>query len=348
MDLRGLSNHQLASEFVQWLVCQRYSRSTRAEYIRVLRRLLEFCGGRRFDTLSHIDIRRFLNGVSFRDLSPDVVRRHIFALRCFFDFLCLNDLVSEVAPRFIRPRPRKKRVPRALSEKNVRRLIATAGSPRNRAVVELFYATGCRLAELIAIKLEHVDFANRSIRVTGKGRKERRVFFGEHARKALLKYLNGRQAGYLFQSEMPIQNGSVGRGHVQWYGYWYDYRSTRRRPKRRAIPLGPRSLSRAEAWKRFKRLVPNPDIGHVRKEPLPLGRRAIREIFHAASFKAGLGNVTSRMMRHSFAAHLLDHGADVRRLQELLGHECLASTENYTSVAAMSAAQTYKNAHPRS
>jgi len=346
-ELRGLSNEELAAQFTQWLVCQRYAKQTRWCYNRVLRKLLEFCGSKRFARLTHIDIRHFLSDASFRDLSQEVVRRHIWALRCFFDFLCLNDVVSEVAPRFIRPRPLKRPIPRALSEENVRKLIRASATPRNRAVIELFYSTGCRLSEIVNIKMEHIDFKNRTIRVSGKG-KERRVFFGSHAHSAILTYLNGRATGHLFQSGIPVQRGAIHQNGNRWYGYWLDYRSTKTKPIRRSISLGPRSMSRSRAWESFRRLVPNPDIGHVRKIPRPLDRSAIAQIFQQASFKAGLGKVTSHCLRHSFAAHMLDHGADVRRLQEMLGHACLVSTERYASVAAASAAKIYKSAHPRS
>lgn len=125
------TNNELAEQFREWLICQRYSRTTHGVYNRVVARLLRYCGRRRVASLTHLDIRAFISEVSERDLSADVVHRYIWALRSFFDFLCLNGLVIEVAPRLIRPRPLPRTILRALSQANVRRLLHGAKSSRD-------------------------------------------------------------------------------------------------------------------------------------------------------------------------------------------------------------------------
>ena len=345
--LRGLSNQRLAEHFGRWLVCQRYSKTTISNYNRAVRQLLEFCGRRKFASLSHMDIRSFLTEVSVHDLSRQIMCRYLWALRCFFDFLCLNHVVSDVAPRLIRPKPVERPLPRAISEKNVKRLIAASGNLRNRALLELFYATGCRLSEIVGIRLEHIDFAHRSIKVSGKG-SERLVFFGKHAHRAIKKYLAGRNTGFLFQSESHVQVGTVTYDRQRgWSGRWLDYTNHKKKGRTRVVYLGHHSLSRAQAWAIFRHRVPNPDVGHVRKKPRPLKRYGVANIFRTAAFKAGLGRVTSHVLRHSFATHMLDHGADVRHVQELLGHMSLSTTGRYTAVSAASVALAYKRAHPR-
>jgi site-specific recombinase XerD len=106
-------------------------------------------------------------------------------------------------------------------------------------------------------------------------------------------------------------------------------------------------MTKAEAWRKFKSLVPNPDIGHVRRTQ-KLTRSGIADIFKVASFKAGLGRVTSHQLRHSFATHLIDHGADIRHVQRLLGHASLDTTMQYTNVTSTPVAKIYRAAHPRS
>jgi site-specific recombinase XerD len=304
-----------------------------------------FWGTRKLSSVTHLDVRAFLIDVSKRDLSADIMHRYIWALRCFFDFLCLGGVVDDVAPRLVRPRPVRRPLPRTLSEANVRKLIKAASNPRDRAIFELFYATGCRVSELVEISLADVDFTNKSIRVLGKG-SERRVLFGNAAKQTILAYLGSRKTGYLFESQSRIQRGCVSWNGSCWAGYWLDYTS-KTSCLRNSIWLGPRQMTKAEAWRKFTKLVPNPDIGHVRR-PQKLTRSGIADIFKVASFKAGLGRVTSHQLRHSFATHLIDHGADIRHVQRLLGHSSLDTTMQYTNVASTPVTKIYRAAHPRS
>jgi site-specific recombinase XerD len=345
--LARLNNKELAAKFMEWLTCQRYSVSTITTYRRVTQEFVDFWGSKSVSKVTHLDIREFLIEMSRRDLSADIVHRYLWGLRCFFDFLCLGGLVDEVAPRLIRPRPAKRQLARSLSEKNIRRLIAATNNRRDRAIVELLYATGCRAGELLRIRLEHIDFKNMTIRVAGKG-SERRVIFGDKAKNAMLAYLRGRTSGNLFESQSRVQQGSVSKHGNLWSGYWGDY-SRRGKPRReKRISLGNASLSKARAWNLFRQQVPNPDVGHRRVKPHGLTRSAVCRIILNAASRAGLGRVTTHMLRHSFATHLLDRGADVRVVQELLGHTSLVTTQGYVHVSAASVAPAYRRSHPRS
>ena len=155
-------------------------------YKEVTKEFLVFWGSGRLSNVTHLDVREFLIEMSRRDLSADIEHRHLWALRCFFDFLCLSGLVDEVAPRLLRPRPVQRSLPRSLSEENIVRLIATARNPRDRAIIELFYAAGCRSGELLNMRLDDVDFKTRTIRVCGKYGSERRVMFGRIAKRSIL------------------------------------------------------------------------------------------------------------------------------------------------------------------
>lgn len=347
MSPKRFANHELVRRYRDWLVCQRYSRTTREVYNRVVGKFLQSWGRRKFSQVRPLDIQEFMTESSRRDISREVVHRYLWALRSFFDFLCLRGVVDEVAPRLVRSRPAPRRLLRALSEANVRRLINAAANPRDRAILELFYATGCRLSEFVNIRLEHVDFARRTILVRGKSG-DRRVFFGLTAKERLREHLRGRKTGFLFESQYLVQKGCVSWNGAYWCGYWLDYRDGSGIPRQRCILLGPASFGFARAWAKFRRLVPNPDRGHVRKKPHPLTRTCIAQIFKEAAFRAGLGKVTSHTLRHSFAAHLLDNGADIRHVQELMGHTSLASTNRYANVASNPISQAYKKFHPMS
>ena len=345
VSLRNLTTDELVRRFSDWLICQRYSQTTFSTYNRVIRKFCSFWGRRKLSSVTHLDIRAFLIDISTRDLSSDILHRYIWALRCFFDFLCQGGVVDDVAPRLIRPRPARRPLPRTLSEQNVKRLIKAAGNERDRAIFELFYATGCRVSELLNIRWTDIDFSKRTIRIRGKGN-ERRVLFGTTAKRAMLAYLRGRVSGYLFETRHPVQKGCVSWNGDCWAGYWLGYTAGTGQPQRRCVALGPRQMTYAQAWRKFKKLIPNPDVGHIRKTQ-QLTRTGIADIFKLAAFKAGLGRVTSHQLRHSFATHMIDRGADIRHVQQLLGHSSLDTTMKYTSVTSTPVARVYRASHPR-
>src|SRR5436305_11594081 len=145
------------------------------------------------------------------------VSHQLGALRCFFDFLYMGGIVDSVAPRFLRSRGRIKKLPRTLTQAQVKKLLRAATHPRDKALIEMFYATGCRVSEMAAIRVEHIDVKARRIPVKAK-RKERVVYFGLAASHALRKYLGGRRSGYLFQDIIPQQ-----KGHISYYKKSLDW-----------------------------------------------------------------------------------------------------------------------------
>jgi integrase/recombinase XerC len=341
------SNKELVRQYAEWLICQRYSRTTLEVYNRVANRFLNYWGRRHFSQVTHLDVRKFILKMGERDLSGEIVHRYLWALRSFFDFLCMNGIADKSAPRLVRPRPTKRPLPRALSKQNVRRLLRAAFNSRDRALLEVLYSTGCRISEIIGVRLEDVDFKKRTIFVNGKSG-ERRVFFSSAARIWLLRYLAGRESGYLFESQHRVQRGCVSWNGRGWVGYWLDYRNSNGERRQRSIYLGrPRTMGRAEALRRFRKLVPNPDEGHRRKKPHPITRTHVSAIFKVTAFHAGLAGVTSHNLRHSFATHMLDNGADIRHVQELLGHISLASTNQYAHLASVPIKTAYRKFGPR-
>ena len=167
---------------------------------------------------------------------------------------------------------------------------------RDRAMLELMYATGVRVAELTKLNLGHIDFRNRLIRVTGKRRKERIVPFGEPALAALKVYLGVRDG---FLEAAPISEREP-------EALFLNYQGTR---------------------------ITTRSVGRVVEKYIRLC--------------AGRYDISPHALRHSFATHLLDSGADLRDIQELLGHARLSSTQIYTHVSMEKLIQVYDKAHPK-
>ncbi len=241
-------------------------------------------------------VRSYLARLRAKGLSKTSVGRHLSALRTFFRFLAregkvtANPAKAVATPRAARPLPRTLSVTEAAST-----LEARDGdeplSARDRALLELLYATGLRVSELVGLDLPDVDLASRQVRTLGKGKKERIVPFGEKAAGAIREYLRERP------------------------------QPTRRKD--------------AEA------LFLNPGGGR-------LTDRSVRRILDQALRLAGVTRHASpHALRHSFATHLLAAGADLRSIQEMLGHASLSTTQKYTHLDAERLIEVYRKSHPR-
>jgi integrase/recombinase XerC len=346
-DIRPLenkSNAELLKFFLEWLEAQRYHRTTREGYGRVAKKFCLFIGSLSVKSVTHLDVRRYLIEVMKRDLSNGGANRHLWALRRFFDFLYLGGVVDCVAPRFVRARALMQGIPRTLGEKEVRKLILAMESDRDTAIVEVLYATGCRIGELANMKVEDIDFQRRRIHITGKG-KQRTVLFGDRAKQSLVRLLGARTTGYVFQ-DICNQKGYIGWNGRGWVGYWRDYQNPNYVKHRTGIYLGGKAINSEEALAKFRRLVPARRMQRPPKNR-PLCTAAVSRVIQKGALKAKLGRVTAHMIRHSFATHLLDNGADIRLIQELLGHSSLVTTQAYARVSKQNIAATYSRCHPR-
>jgi site-specific recombinase XerD len=189
-----------------------------------------------------------------------------------------------------------------------------AHAPRDLALLEMTYSAGLRLSELVGLHRGDLDRGARLLRVRGKGRKERVTPVGERALAALDRYL-------------ASENRSAG-------------------PRDEPLFLGRALAARAPGEARAARA--GADAGATVRSRKPLSPRTVQRIVRArlAQVAGGLG-VTPHALRHSFASHLLDAGADLRAIQELLGHASLASTQVYTHVSRARLQKAYAQAHPR-
>lgn len=230
-------------------------------------------------------------------VSAATIKLHAVALRIFFRHLTQNRRIPRDPTEFF-PVPKIERyLPEALSAPEMERLLAAAAGDtpleiRDRAIVELLYASGLRVAELCGARLENLDLDEGFIRVVGKGNKQRLVPVGAQAREALRRYLDAGR---------PALVGKKTGGEI-------------------FLSVRGRRLTNQRIWQ---------VLGD-------LGRRAGLE-----------KKVHPHMLRHSFATHLLGGGADLRVIQEMLGHADISTTQVYTHVDSRQLREAHRRFHPR-
>lgn len=343
-------NHDLAAKFDAWLEAQHYSANTRKAYRSLTGYLCEFVNSRSLLESTRFDLREFFSYLYKRGLNPSSQARQLSGLKLFFDFLNLGGLVDSNVARLIKTRKVGRRLPRYLSIEEVERLIAAAKTPRDKAIIEVFYSTGCRLTEVCGIRLEHIDFESRTIRVIGKGDKERIVLFGMPAKDAILAYLKGRQDGFLFREERPPRDLHVYQARpnketatLYWKGHWREDNPGRLR----CAWLGKVSDMTQERALEKLASVAGEDWGQRPKLDTPLNPRHVYRLVKQAAIDAGLKDVWPHVLRHSFATHLLNGGADLRSVQELLGHASISTTAIYTHVSTTNMIDVHRKFHPR-
>ena len=332
--------------------------ATLTTYRRTSTDFLTFVRGLSLAAIRPRDIRAYLAQLLDLGSSENTLRQKLYALRAFFRFAEAIEAVPVSPARAVQTRRMKSRLPKPLSEEEINRLIEAGGSLRDRAVIEFFYATGCRISELAGVRVEDVNWDDRTVRILGKGRKERLAVLSRRAIELLKRYLGARASGWLFQAEgKPDQGGTVIRSTTgyyagQWIGEWrQDYRieDGRLRCRSKRVVLGRVSeITREEARTKLQELMRAENLP-PRPRPIqaePLTTRAIRLIVHKASWAAGLGRVNPHRLRHSFATHLLDHGADLVTISSLLGHASLSTTQVYAHVTQTKIRKTLEQSHP--
>jgi integrase/recombinase XerD len=283
-----------AERFLLLLAAQRSPRTVDA-YRRDLRAFATFRGGPAAETTTP-ELERWVAQMRAEGLAPATIARRTAALRSFFKHLTLlgaredNPAAALVLPK------RTRTLPRALSPAETERLIDAANgvtprAMRDRALVELLYGAGLRVSEAVGAAKSAVDLEARTVRVIGKGSKERLVPLGRPAVEAVRRYL------------------ALGRPHLD----------RRHRPDLFLNARGG-ALTRAGAFLVLRRLAEKAGLEPERVHP--------------------------HLLRHSFATHLLEGGADLRSVQEMLGHADLGTTERYTHVSDRRRRDAYFSAHP--
>jgi len=273
-------------------------------------------------------VRGFLADRHNQKDSRATAARKLAAVRTFLQYLRRESIIDEDPGALVATPKRDVRMPAHLSEAEMSALLdAPAGdtplSRRDRAILELFYASGLRLGEVAGLDLDDVDIGSKRVRVLGKGRKERLVPFNGSTQRALREYVKDRA--------LIVDLGPAPAGHYRDRSGSATDRASRGRagrvrlqPDRRADPL-------FVNYRGTRLTVRSID-------------RIVRKYVAASSVRMG---ISPHALRHSFATHLLQRGADLRVIQELLGHANLSTTQRYTHVNAAQLLDVYRKTHPR-
>ena len=297
----------IEAEVAAFLRAQRAERDlsphTLDAYARDLAQFGEWANRARVVDLMDVDrrlIRRYVAYLTERRYARRSVARKVSSLRSLLRWAALrgaipaNPAADVAAPKLDKP------LPRVLRQKEAEQLcdLPPDDDPagvRDRAIVEILYGAGLRVGELCGLDLDDIDLRVGALRVTGKGRKQRRVPIGRPAVAALGAYVTSARAWFLERKEIP--------------------------PEPHALFLNSRG-GRLQA-------------------------RSVRALLDKYTRASGGAPVNPHALRHSFATHLLDNGADLRAVQELLGHESLATTQIYTHVSTERLKAVYEQSHPR-
>jgi integrase/recombinase XerD len=270
-------------------------------YARDLRLLAEFAAarGRPIAALTQAELEGLIRDLMSEGRSPRSVARAIACVRGFFRFLVVDGRVTTSPAGDLRPPRAWKTLPRYLAVEEVDRLlaqpdVATPRGLRDRALIELLYATGMRVSELVGLRPADVNLDASYLTCTGKGDKQRIVPVGDEATRWVRRYVRDGRSALLGKRTSP-------RLFVNARG-------------------GGKTLSRVGFWKILK--------GYARQAGLKT-------------------SISPHMLRHSFATHLLERGADLRAIQMMLGHADLSTTQIYTHVLERRMRTVYDQYHPR-
>ena len=273
--------------------------NTVSAYHRDMRRFYSWLAGRRVAQLSIQDLADYAGWLHQHKLAPASIARHLASLRMFCRYLQLEGLLRENLAELLGSQKLWERVPHVLSPAMVERLLEspTPGEPlwrRDRALLELLYATGCRASEISHLKLQDIHLDQAYCLCKGKGDKERLVPLGRRAVRAVRDYL---------AAERPALVTHVSPA-----------------PKWLLVSRRGQRLRRERIWELFKRYAACAEIS---------------------------SDMSPHTLRHSFATHLLAGGADLRQVQEMLGHASIATTQIYTHVDPSRLKAVHKQFHPR-
>jgi integrase/recombinase XerC len=244
-------------------------------------------------------IKSYLAFLSTQSYSKSTVARKLATLRSFYKFCLRRSYVKAHPLATIRTPKQEKRLPKFLELEQITKLLSTPDDgtllgARDRAMLELLFSTGVRVSELVDLNLTDMDFEGQSIRVRGKGKKQRVAPVGKAAIAAIQKYLQLRRG--------DSRSGSFDQSAL-----------------------------------------------FVNKHGQRLSTRSVRRKLDKYLAEAGLDpSISPHTLRHSFATHMLNNGADLRSVQELLGHQSISTTQIYTHLSAPRLKTVYDEAHPRS
>lgn len=292
----------LINRFLKNLKTANHSENTIRAYSQDLQQLAEFL--RKYfpqgeiipDKIKTLYIRDMLVQLNEAGLQNRTLARKVTSIKMFFSFLQKNNLINKDPSLKLKSPKFKKKLPKFFSQTEMETILKIPDTSnkfgvRNKAILELTYSAGLRISEICGAKLSNLDLRQKSLKVMGKGKKERWIPFGEPAKKSIKKYL-------AIRSQFIASDKS--------------------------------------------------DILFLSKSGNPLSANEMRVIINRyLTLVAQTKGYSPHSLRHSFATHLLENGADLRAVQEMLGHEQLSTTQQYTHLTLDNILQVYNQAHPR-
>src|SRR6202043_342785 len=307
---------KLIDKFLQSLRQRNASVHTIKAYSQDLSNFAAYVGSRNWRSIDHLTIRGFLSHLYEKDLDKTSVARALAAVRSFYRWLAQEGLVEQNPAALVSTPKLPKKLPRVPTIEEMNSVLdgkmpEIASFPeRDRLMLELLYGCGIRNSELVGINLDDISMSNEAILIRGKGKKERYVPFGGSALAALSVYLPWRQ------QLLATLNNTLNR--------------TSKNTLRKTIPA--RGMPALLVNQRGGRLT----------------TRSVGRIVKRIAVAKGLSpEVHPHTLRHAFGTHMLEEGADLRAIQELLGHERLATTQRYTQLSVKHVMNVYDQTHPR-
>ena len=288
--------NDIIEDFLRYLLIDKnYSNNTIESYKEDLIKFRDFFKNKSINEIDIDDLKKYVKYLNDLNLNELSISRSISCIKSFYKYLNIEKIIdNNPSDSLYLPKVRKK-LPNILSEEEVDKLLninlVDCFSYRNKAMLEVLYATGLRVSELINLKMENIDFESDIIRTFGKGNKERVIPIGEYARYYLNLYLKEHR-------NQMLKHGNNEYVFLNNHG---------------------KNMTRQGFFKIIKAIANEKDIN---KE------------------------ISPHVLRHSFASHLLKHGADLRTIQELLGHSNVSTTQIYTHISNEELKEHYKNYHP--
>jgi integrase/recombinase XerD len=283
---------ELINDFLNYINYERgYSENTISSYRRDLNLFENYLKTQNISapaSVARTSISSFITSLAAMGLGSASIERHVAAVRSFFAYLIREGKITSNPTTDIKTPQKSKKLPKALTMNEAKNLVESPKSIRDKAILELLYATGLRASELIGLNMNDINLDVGFVKCFGKGGKERIVPMG-HIASAMLKLYIAKERPKVETDLLFLDNHS-------------------------------KKLTRQGLWFIVKKYVK----------------------------KSGVrGSATTHTLRHSFATHLLEHGADLRSVQEMLGHSDISTTQVYTSVSRERLKKIYRSAHPR-
>lgn len=286
--------------------------------------------------ITQLDIEEYVRAMSSQSLGPRTIARRIASIHEWNKFMLSNAQIASDPSAEVKAPKQSEHLPDVLSISEVERVIDAAGgfgstdavSLRDRALVEFLYATGARVSEAVGLKFEDIDLAESVVRLSGKGQKQRLVPIGKCAVRALRDYLD--KARPILESRAQKSQASA------------------KSPAAAESQLKSPSNSSSNASSNSSSKSANSHMIFLNKRGKSLSRQSAWEVISRAGKMAKIGKeLHPHTLRHSFATHLISGGADVRTVQELLGHASVTTTQIYTHISPDALMEAYVMSHPR-